>query len=439
MKVASCVKIFFVFGVFLVKDVRSEPLRCEIMAPIAILINAENGKVLFEKNSTQVCHPASTTKLATAFYAMHKKGKDLDQLITASPDAIGIVSSQVRRNSGKHPSYRLEFGGTHAGIKVGEQLDLKSLLYAAMLASGNDASNVVAESVSGSIPKFIEELNLFLRAIGCKHTYFTNPHGLPDHRHVTTAFDLALMARFAKKNPVFQEIVMAMQYERPQTNKQEASLLRQTNGLLKPGKYYYPYATGIKTGYTQQAGFNLVASAQKGDRDLIAVVCNCQESAQRYRTVVQLFESAFNEPKQERKLLSQEYDLFHKKFEGAQDTLHAVLSRDVTVSFYPSEEKEFHSEVIWYPLELPIEEREEVGCVQLFDQDGKFEKKISLLASRRVDPTFMYKVEKKMKCNAAFMKRNRAYFGYGMALGILSISFLLVKRKRLKTGRDNFF
>ncbi len=424
--------------IFLVKEVESEPLRCEIMAPIAILVNAENGKVLFEKNSTQVCYPASTTKLATIFYAMHKKGKDLDQLITASADAIGIVPSHVRRNSGKHPSYRLEFGGTHAGIKAGEQLDLKSLLYAAMLVSGNDASNVVAENVSGSIPKFMEELNLFLRAIGCKHTYFTNPHGLPDHRHVTTAFDLALMARFAKKNPIFKDVVMTMQYERPQTNKQEAFWLKQTNGLLKPGKYYYPYATGIKTGYTQQAGFNLVASAQKGDRDLIAVVCNCQESAQRYRTVVQLFEAAFNEPKQARKLLSQEYDLFHKQLEGAKDTLHAVLSTDLTVSFYPSEEKEFHSEVMWYPLELPIKERDEVGCVQLFDQNGKWEKTIPLLASRGVDPTFMYKAGKKMELIGMFMKRNRAYFGYGMALGVLSISFLLVKRKRLKTSGNDF-
>ena len=424
--------------VFCVKEGGAEPLRCEIMAPIAILINAENGKVLFEKNGSQVCHPASMTKLATAFYAMHKR-KDLDQLITASADAVGSVSMQVRRNSGKHPSYRLEFGGKHVGIKAGEQLDLKSLLYAVMVASGNDASNVLAESVSGSVSQFMEELNPFLRAIGCKHTYFTNPHGLPDHKHVTTAYDLALMARFARKNPVFKEIVMTTRYERPQTNKQGPSWLVQTNGLLKPGKYYYPYATGIKTGYTEQAGFNLVASAQKGDRDLIAVICNCNEIAKRYRTAVQLFEAAFNEQKQIRKLLSQEHDLFHKQLEGARDTLHASLSEDLTVSFYPSEEKDFHPKVRWYPLELPIKAGYEVGCVQLFDEQGVFEKMVPLIASKNVDPTFMYKVEKQVTVATTFIKKKRAYFGYGMALGLICFSLWLVKRKRLKTGGDSFF
>ncbi len=425
--------------VFLVKEARAEPLRCEIMAPIAILINAENGKVLFEKNGSQVCHPASMTKLATAFYAMHKNGKDLDKVITASSDAVGTVSSYLRRNSGKHPSYRLEFGGKHVGIKAGEQLDLKTLLYAVMVASGNDASNVLAESISGSVSCFMEELNLFLRAIGCKHTYFTNPHGLPDRKHVTTAYDLALMARFARKNPIFKEIVMTTRYERPQTNKQGSSWLIQTNGLLKPGKYYYPYATGIKTGYTEQAGFNLVASAQKGDRDLIAVICNCNEISKRYRTAVQLFEAAFNEPKQIRKLLSQEYDLFHKQLEGAKETLHAILETDLAVSFYPSEEREFHPEVQWYSLKLPIKEKDKVGCVQLFDQEGKWEKTVPLLAMKNVDPTFMYRVEKQMDVTAGFIKKKRAYFGYGMALGLIGISLWLVKRKRLKGSGNGFF
>lgn len=438
MKNLFYVKIFFVFVAFGVKEAKSEPLRCDVMAPIAILINAENGKVLFEKNANQVCHPASMTKLATAFYALHKKGGDLNRILTASSDAVGSVSIQMRRNSGKHPSYRLEFGGKHVGIKAGEQLDFKTLLYAVMVASGNDASNVLAESVSGSVPRFMEELNLFLRAIGCKHTYFTNPHGLPDYKHVTTAADLAHMARFAKKNPMFRDIVMTTRYERPQTNKQGSSWLIQTNGLLKPGKYYYPYATGIKTGYTEQAGFNLVASAQKGDRDLIAVICNCDEVSKRYRTAVQLFEAAFNEPKQIRKLLSQEYDLFHKQLDGAEEVLHAILATDLSISFYPSEEKEFHPQVEWLSLDLPIHEGQEVGCVKLLDQEGRVEKTVSLIASKGVNPTFVYRVQKQTNLATLYMKKKRAYFGYGMALSLLVVSLRLIQRKRLKSGGDGF-
>lgn len=438
MKSDFVVKVFFIFFIFCEKRGVAEPLRCDVMAPIAILINAENGKVLFEKNGNQPCHPASMTKLATAFYALHKKGKDLDQVTTASADAVGSVSSHLRRNSGKHPSYRLEFGGKHVGIKQGEQLDLKTLLYAVMVASGNDASNVLAESVSGSVPRFMEELNVFLAAVGCKNTYFTNPHGLSDLKHVTTAFDLAIMARFARQHPIFKQVVMTTRYERPRTNKQEASWLIQTNGLLKPGKYYYPYATGIKTGYTEQAGFNLVASAQKGDRDLIAVICNCNEISKRYRTAVQLFEAAFNEPKQTRKLLSVEHDLFHKQLEGAKDTLHAKLSSDLIVSFYPSEEKEFHPEVHWNSLELPIKEGSEVGVIDLIDQEGKVEKTVALIAYKSVEPTFSYRAGKQVDLVAGFIKKKRAYFGYGMALGLICISFYLVKRKRLKISGDDF-
>ncbi len=428
-----CVKIFFVFFVLFVGRAEPNLLRCDIPAPIAVLINADTGKVLFDKNGGRICYPASTTKVASVLYVLHKKGKEIDGVVTASQDAVGIVSAQARRHSGKYPSYRLEYGGTHAGIMPGEKLDIRTLLYGTMLVSGNDATNVLAETVSGSIPRFIDELNIFLRAIGCKHTYFTNPHGLTDHRHVTTALDMALIARLAYKNPIFKEVVSTISYQRPQTNKREPFVFYQSNALLKPGKKsYYPYATGIKTGYTNQAGWNLIASAKKGDRDLIAVVFNCDENAKRYRSAVQLFEAAFNEPKQTRKLLSAEYDAFHKELQGAKSNLRAVLQNDLTVCFYPSEEKEFYSDVEWNLVDLPVRQGQIVGSVRLFDMEGNVEASIPLVAAKDVEPTFAYKISGYIKQTQIALKQKRAYFGYGAALGLLGLSFWLVKRKRLK-------
>jgi serine-type D-Ala-D-Ala carboxypeptidase (penicillin-binding protein 5/6) len=434
------VKIFFscLFFYFLFSEVAhaTPPFSAELSVPIAVLVNAKTGKVIFEKNGDLACFPASTTKLATALYVLHKNNISLDSVITASFDALATVSPALRRDSKKHPSYRLEQGGTHMGIKVGEEIPLRSLLYGAMLCSGNDATNVLAEATCGSIPKFIEELNEYLAQIGCTQTHFSNPHGLPDRTHVTTGKDLARIGYEATKFPVLKEIVSSTRWEKPATNKQPATWLVQTNGLLKQGKYYYPHATGMKTGYTEQAGFPLIASATKGDRDLIAVVCGCASLAQRYRSAVQLFEMAFNESKLTRKLLSKEHDIFHEEIKGAKNLLDAMLKEDANVSFYPSEEKVFHYTVHWFAKELPITPGEEVGVLQLLDQENSIEKTISLLAVKPVFPTFSYVMQKKKEAFAVYLRQYRTYLGYGFSILLLGGCIGRLHRKKIRGKVD---
>jgi D-alanyl-D-alanine carboxypeptidase (penicillin-binding protein 5/6) len=410
-------------------------LPCEVSAPIAVLINADTGKVLFEKNGNAICFPASTTKLATALFALHKNTKGLQEPVEASKEALATVSSYLRRESGKHPSYRLEFGGTHMGIKVGEVLDMLTLLYGTMLPSGNDAANVVAEATSGSIATFMQELNDFLRSIGCEKTYFTNPHGLPDERHVTTALDLAKIAFHAEKHPVLKSVVAAKERQRPVTNKQQASKLIQTNALLKPGKFYYPYATGMKTGYTAQSGYNLIASAEKGDRKVIAVVCHCTELAQRYRSAVQLFEQAFNEVKQTRKLLLKEHDFFPIQLQGAKNRLDAILQEDIIVCSYPSEGKSFHYTVCWLQNDLPIAKGEEVGFIQIVDEENRLEKIVPLVAAKPVLATFSYQAKKKIDKIVFQVKPYRIWFGYSLGGLFLWGAFLHRKKIRRKLNK----
>ncbi len=407
-------------------------LSVETSASTAFLINAENGNVLFAKNAEEPLYPASTTKIATAMYAIFLKSSSLDQIVTISYDSVASVPIAVRR-SGKHPSYRLEFGGTHMGLKVGEQMSLRTLLYGLMLLSGNDAANMIAETVSGSIPQFMEELNVFLHKIGCSNTQFKNPHGLPDSEHITTAKDLARMAQVAMTNSTFKEIVSSTKYLRPQTSKQPETPMVQRNALLKPGnKHYYPYATGVKTGYTIQAGHTIVSSAKKDDRSLIAVVCHKEGSDQRYRSVIQLFEMAFQEVKKNRTLFSAAHDLFQQKVDGAKEIVKAVLAEDLVVSFYPSEEKKFYSQIQWKKLSLPIEKGEFVGEVMIFDDREILERSMPLFAQKAVEPTLGYQIEQIKIQALKQVQKYRNYIGYLTAAGLLIGALVKVMKRKKK-------
>lgn len=291
-------KIIFFILPFFGLNLQAKPLKVDTFSKSAILINAETGAILYEKNARTPGYPASITKVATALYALEKKGMSLDEIATATEEAIGVVSAQAKRiNNVRYPAYRLEPGGSHINIKIGEKLPLRALLYGLMLASGNDAANVIAQHTVGSIPQFMQELNTYLKQIGCRDTNFTSPHGFHDPLHLTTALDMAIITRRALKFPIFREVVKTVRYTRPETNKQPASYLVQSNKLIKQGQFNYPKAIGVKTGYTSPAGHNLVAAAENGERTLIAVLMGGDEVNKRYRDAIALFEAAFAEKK----------------------------------------------------------------------------------------------------------------------------------------------
>jgi serine-type D-Ala-D-Ala carboxypeptidase (penicillin-binding protein 5/6) len=369
------------------------PLKVEVAAKGAILMNAETGAVLWEKNAHVPLFPASTTKLITALYAVEKAGFALENGVTASYDAVLTVPPGVRRSAGgAHPPYRLEHGGTHVGIKVGEQLSLRALLYGLMLASANDAANVIAQHVSGSVSAFMDELNQFVQKKGCKNTVLYTPHGLPCDEHKTSAYDLALLGRELMKNSLLREIVRTVEYKRPLTNMQPESSFLQHNALLKPGKFFYPKATGIKTGYTLAAGFTLVAAAEDTERKLIAVLLGCEKVEQRYKDAIALFEAAFNEKRASRTLFSRGFDLFTHPVEGGSTSLQACLSQDVCLEYYPSEEPVFKTSVLWDPLELPIASGQRVGQVGVHSMEGKLLVAAPLYAVSGVEPTLLHRV-----------------------------------------------
>ena len=185
---------------------QAQKLELELEAEAAILMNAETGAVLFEKNSRALHYPASITKIATAHYALMKAEHLFDEQISADQDCVGTVTEDALRKSNYTlPAYYLIPDGSHIGIKRGEILSLKDLMYGMMLASGDDAANVIAKYVGGTIPQFMEEVNQYLKSIGCLSTTLYNPHGLHHPKQQTTAYDMALLTREALKKSLLPQ------------------------------------------------------------------------------------------------------------------------------------------------------------------------------------------------------------------------------------------
>ena len=349
----------------------AEPIKFEIRGNAAILMNAETGAILFEKDAYSLHYPASTTKVATALYALKTASDKLEDPFTAEQDALGTVTQEAKRKSNYTlPTYWQEPDGTHIGIKRGEILTLRDLMEGMMISSGNDAANVIAQGLAPTIPAYMENVNAYLKEIGCTQTRFLNPHGLHDPKHQTTAYDLALIAREALKYPLFCEIVAKTRFTRPKTNKQAATTLLQTNRLLRPGKLYYSKAIGIKTGYHAKAKHNFVAASRDDGRTLIAVLLGYKDRNAMFEDAAKLFEIAYNQPKVQRIYLKASPQTFSLKLPETKIPLQTYLTDSLSLDFYPAEDPNAKCLLYWNTLTLPIAKDQFVGELHLASADG---------------------------------------------------------------------
>ncbi len=242
----------------------AEPM--EINAPIALLVEGGTGEILYEKNKEERHYPASLTKIMTALLTIEALDAGTireDQVITVTSTALQGLGTE----------------GSNQNIQAGEQLTVRDLLYCSMLASANEACNILAEAVSGSVPAFVKEMNRRAKEIGMKQTNFTNTHGLHEDNHYSSAYDLYLMSYEAMKHPLFREIAAAIDYYVPATNLHEQRHFYNSNALLTNWKYpgyTYRYAIGIKTGSTEKAGQCLASAAAKNDRTLYAIILGAE-------------------------------------------------------------------------------------------------------------------------------------------------------------------
>lgn len=217
-----------------------------VAAHAAVLMDFATGRVLAAKNPHARMEPASITKIMTAVVALEHG--DLDAVIEFPTAAANVEGSKVH-------------------FRPGDPYTLAELLYGLMLESGNDAAIAIALHVAGSVAEFANLMNETARRIGAVNTHFTNPHGLPDPDHYTTAYDMALITQYAYRFPEFAAIVAAESYTLPYVPGRPARTLYNGNRALGSGGI-----DGVKTGYTQAAQHTYVASASREGNRLIAVV-----------------------------------------------------------------------------------------------------------------------------------------------------------------------
>ncbi len=218
-----------------------------------ILMDAETGNVLFEKNGYSKIYPASTTKVLTAILVL--ENLSLEEKVVASQKAINSVP----------------IGSSVMGIKQGEIFSVENLLYGLILPSGNDAAIVLAEAVSGNVDNFVTLMNSKASEIGCLNTHFSNPHGFYDEYHYSTPYDMALILKYAMKYDEFRKIAQTKSWELPITNKTDTTRILKNNNRLLDKNYsiFYPYALGGKTGYTIESRGTYIGYAKKDDKLLI--------------------------------------------------------------------------------------------------------------------------------------------------------------------------
>ena len=255
----------------------------------AILIEADSGEVIFEKNADQPMYPASTTKIMTVWLALtmadNLPGQSLSEKLnnnkfTVSEHAVDLAPDE-----------------SSAKLAAGEEVKLIDLCYAAILPSGNDAATAIAEGLAGSEENYAAIMNQAAHSLGCVNTHFVNANGLHDDNHYTTARDMAVMSRVAMQNETFRQIVLAPRYIMSKDNiYRERTIVNRNNFVAKTeGKEsrYYENSTGIKTGTTSQAGNCLVASASRDGINLIAVIFNAATDASRYTDAIRLMDYGF--------------------------------------------------------------------------------------------------------------------------------------------------
>lgn len=249
----------------------------------AILVDEDSGHILFDLNGEHAQPMASTTKIMTAVIAIQTA--NLDTLVTVHQDAVNEVNNN---------------GGSSANLRAGEQLTLRDLLYGLLLPSGDDAAIAIADALGGTTQNFVHVMNLYAYRLRLFSTHFINPDGLtyydasnqPIPGHYTTAYDLARLAQYAMSLPLFAQIVRTRHYSLPATATHGAHAWDNTNTLLTT----YSGTTGIKTGFTLEAGSCLVFSATRSGHHLLGVVLHSTSENNRFRDAETLLNWGFALP-----------------------------------------------------------------------------------------------------------------------------------------------
>ena len=278
-----CLVIILTLALFMGSALAAPAYDGEVKPHAVMLLDATTGQVLFEQNADERIYPASTTKILTCIVALEKG--NLDDIVTVGKEGDWTGS-----------------GYSLMGIKQGQQLSLRELIYGMMLISGNDAAAAIAVHVGGSLEGFADMMNQKAQELGMTGSFFITPHGVDTEGHYVTARDMATLSLYAIKNEQFMEIAGSDSYDFPSMNFTDEKQKQNTNKLLISNvpegdiNYYYEYATGMKTGATPKAYRCIVSSAEKDGMKLICLIFGDETTngTERWPLAKSLFEYGFN-------------------------------------------------------------------------------------------------------------------------------------------------
>lgn len=417
--------LFLAFNLFIGPEQvygASEPP--EILAETAVLIDASTGKVLYNKNMDKQMYPASTTKVMTAILAL----ENLDLSKTMVIDAETPYTE-----------------GARMYLTEGEEILTEQVLKAMLIVSANDAAVALGKEVGGNIPAFADMMNKKAVELGAKHTNFVNPNGLHEDGHMTTAYDLAMIAKYAMKKPAFRDIVLTYRYIIPATNKQDIRYLYNTNrliydevtkvsaaGVLRPAKY--EGATGIKTGSTPEAGGCLISGAKQGDTELIAVVLKSTSSG-RFGDSIALLDYGFANFKSAKTMNKGALLGKVKVKRGTDRYVEAVAAEDAyaTLPIEASTGIIKTKVVLKEKMTAPISKGQKVGAVEIYEGD-KLVGKVDAIATAKVEEggilSYIGISDESVK-KAAFILE--ACF---LIFILLLLTYILIKRRQVKRRKN---
>lgn len=326
-----------------------------ITADAAILLDGTSGQILYEKNIHKQRPPASTTKIMTALLAI--EGTQLEQIAKISPKAAAVGEASI-------------------DLQANEEITVWHLLYGAMLHSGNDACVAIAEHVAGTEENFISLMNFTAKKLGAVNTNFCNPNGLPNPAHYSTAYDLAIIAKYAMGNSDFRKIVGTrnISITGPENGQR---YLSNTNRLL----WGYSGVDGIKTGTTNTAGCCLVSSARKDGRHLITVVL---ASADRYHDTVKLLDYGFQAFEEVVVAAKGDHITTIDVVGGTDKKVAVMAARDLSILVLRGQEKDLKQKIsLVCPPLAPVQAHTNVGYLTVLINNQKINE-LDLVTAQKI-------------------------------------------------------
>lgn len=355
--------ILLMINFLFIPVVSAEDLKLAENAKSAILIEASTGEVLFEKNADERLVPASMTKMMSMLVIIEAiENGDLkwNQEIQVSENASSMGGSQIL-------------------LETGEKMSVRDLFKGVAIASGNDAVVALAEAVAGTEDAFVQKMNDKAKELGLKNTNFKNPHGLDTANHYSSARDMSLIAKeLVKHEKVLEFTSVYEDYLRENTDRK--IWLVNTNKLVR----FYDGVDGLKTGFTEGAGYCLTATAKKDGMRVIAVVMGEADSKMRNQEVSEMLDYAFAQYKLDN-LLEDGYSLGKYKVYNGKDEFVTVIPKDGATILRKKGEKSSKAtyEADVYELKAPLKKGDVVGSLKI-KEDGKVIRKVKLTVDKNV-------------------------------------------------------